>query len=426
MSLSYPRSHRSDARPTGTVGGDAGPASGRDRGDHLAIVIGVSGERVDQVHVVPSARTGVTAALAGRPLDQAISAVGLVFAICGRAHRVAALRAVEAGRGHSAFATIEAARAGLVTVEALDQTVRNLMLDVPAAFGLVPEVPALKAVRRELAAVAASMAATPWQIPCYQSTPRNGAAPTWPPPDFRSAVRKLAARMDGILPGEGAAPPTTATALRRMVRADPGPLGRVLAAALEEPPESVPPPRLLDGWTLSGLGAALRGSDAEAFVLRPTWRGRPAETGSLVRWADDPLIRDLWAQGAPLAARLVARWRDLTHGLARLEALARGEETAMADPSAGAADSDGSGLAAVDTARGLLVHRLAERQGVIKDWHILAPTEWTFHPAGVLPATVAGWPAHDAAALTRRVRLLVAALDPCVRCNIAIEEAGHA
>jgi len=426
MSLSYPSSDRSGVRPTGTVGGEAGPTSGRDRGYDLSIVIGVSRDRVDQVHVVPSARSGVAGALAGRPVDQAISTVGMVFAICGRAHTVAALRAVEAGRGHPALAAVEAARAVLVTVEALDQTVRNLMLDVPAAFDLVPDVPALKAVRRDLATVAASMAATPWQIPCYQSTSQSGAAPTWPPPDLGPAVRKLAVRVGGSLPGEGAAPPASASALRRMVRADPGPLGRVLAAALEEPTEAVPPPRVLDGWTLSAMGEALRSSDTEAFVLRPTWRSRPAETGSLARWSDDPLIRDLWTQGAPLTARLVARWLDLTHGLSRLEALARGEETAMAGLSAAAAEPDGAGLAAVETARGLLVHRLAERQGVIEDWQILAPTEWTFHPAGALAATVVGWPARDAAALARRVRLLVAALDPCVRCDMAIEEAGHA
>jgi len=90
------------------------------------------------------------------------------------------------------------------------------------------------------------------------------------------------------------------------------------------------------------------------------------------------------------------------------------------------ADRPGAGLAAVETARGLLLHRLAEVRGHIVDWRITAPTEWTFHPDGALPRAVVGWDASDREALIRRLRLLITAMDPCVTCTPHIEEAGLA
>jgi hypothetical protein len=44
---------------------------------------------------------------------------------------------------------------------------------------------------------------------------------------------------------------------------------------------------------------------------------------------------------------------------------------------------------------------------------VLAPTEWNFHPEGAAAQALAGLPS-DAPDLAPRVRLLMAALDPCV------------
>ncbi|MCY1359332.1 hypothetical protein D9M69_458960 [compost metagenome] len=46
---------------------------------------------------------------------------------------------------------------------------------------------------------------------------------------------------------------------------------------------------------------------------------------------------------------------------------------------------------------------------------MLAPTEWNFHPQGVVAQHIAGLNATESAAtVERRVRLLMAAFDPCV------------
>ncbi|MCY1312310.1 hypothetical protein D9M70_627220 [compost metagenome] len=63
---------------------------------------------------------------------------------------------------------------------------------------------------------------------------------------------------------------------------------------------------------------------------------------------------------------------------------------------------------------------------------VLAPTEWNFHPQGVVAQTIAaldgGQPAENA---ERRVRLLMAAFDPCVPFDVthlapAGQEVQHA
>jgi len=49
---------------------------------------------------------------------------------------------------------------------------------------------------------------------------------------------------------------------------------------------------------------------------------------------------------------------------------------------------------------------------------VLAPTEWNFHPEGVAAQALAALP-PDMPGLAARVRLLMAALDPCVPFEIA-------
>jgi Ni,Fe-hydrogenase I large subunit len=77
---------------------------------------------------------------------------------------------------------------------------------------------------------------------------------------------------------------------------------------------------------------------------------------------------------------------------------------------------DGIGLGRVEAARGSLAHRVEIADGHIRRYQILAPTEWNFHPRGVLAqGLIESGPWH----LDERLaRLLVTALDPCVPYQI--------
>jgi len=143
------------------------------------------------------------------------------------------------------------------------------------------------------------------------------------------------------------------------------------------------------------------------FAAAPRWRGRCAHTGT-------------WSR-----LRAASPRPDSAHALlgSRIAELAR-----LCLPDGAAWLQWGSlptgpnqGLAWVEMARGLLVHQvtLNPQSPRVQACQVLAPTEWNFHPEGVAAQALAALPAHAQA----QVRLLMAALDPCVPFQI---EADHA
>ncbi|MDD5249838.1 MAG: hypothetical protein PHY45_12675 [Rhodocyclaceae bacterium] len=172
-----------------------------------------------------------------------------------------------------------------------------------------------------------------------------------------------------------------------------------IEAALRAVPE---PPSPGDAPLLPALAAAQTLAlwprlDA-AFAAAPAYYGRAASTGALAR---HPELLSL----APLLARVAARMADLTapHGLGRVSA---------------AAVAPGIGRAAVETARGLLLHEIVLDGERVADYVIVAPTEWNFHPAGMLKAWLEGAPAAHAEEMRAAAARAMLALDPCVRWEI--------
>lgn len=143
-----------------------------------------------------------------------------------------------------------------------------------------------------------------------------------------------------------------------------------------------------------------------AFAAAPEYRAAPASTGALAR---HPELQ----RNSGLAARILARAADLTSsaGLGHTSAVQV---------------SEGIGRAAVETARGLLLHEIALDGDVVTDYTIVAPTEWNFHPSGALKSLLEGMAAPDAAAAAAAVRRAVLAFDPCVRAHIDVREGRSA
>ena len=82
----------------------------------------------------------------------------------------------------------------------------------------------------------------------------------------------------------------------------------------------------------------------------------------------------------------------------------------------------GEGMAWTEMARGLLVHWVRLEGAAherVAAYRVLAPTEWNFHPHGVLASALQALPA-GAAANDAAARLAVA-FDPCVRFRMASE-----
>lgn len=175
---------------------------------------------------------------------------------------------------------------------------------------------------------------------------------------------------------------------------------------------ATPPLRTVEALDLGFLETALGGADAAAFVAAPTWQGACCETTLYTRYQNQPLLIELSKQYengilTRLAAILIAI------------ATATDALTAPTPPAAGQilCPAPGIALAAVAAARGILVHRVVMERGLVRDYHILAPTEWNFHPQGVAArglATLAP-SAHQ----QPWARLYLTALDPCVDFQLA-------
>jgi hypothetical protein len=178
--------------------------------------------------------------------------------------------------------------------------------------------------------------------------------------------------------------------------------------------------RLPDAELVGRLGSEAGGR----FAGVPDWEGLPRETGCFNRQQARPAFAP-WraAYGNGLAARLVARWLEI-HALRRnldrrLRRLA--DKPLIAKPRPRRAD--GRGLAQVQTSRGLLIHFVEVRDGRVADYRYVAPTEWNFHPAGLLPRALVGQPATNLPELRRRIGLFLQAVDPCVDFDLRLHGA---
>lgn len=163
----------------------------------------------------------------------------------------------------------------------------------------------------------------------------------------------------------------------------------------------------LQSARLRQLAQSLR--DEPDFVLRPTWLGQCAETGAWSR------LRQRHAQSRPSAGtRLSARWLELVE-LAAADPTAPSQGSAPLLATGALKLAEGQALAWCEMARGLLLHWVQlDADGRVRDYRVLAPTEWNFHPDGALAQALAALSPDDTVA----ARTLAAAFDPCVVCTV--------
>jgi coenzyme F420-reducing hydrogenase alpha subunit len=148
------------------------------------------------------------------------------------------------------------------------------------------------------------------------------------------------------------------------------------------------------------------------------WLGTPVETGALARAADHPKVREIAEH--PVAARVVARLVELASIPTRVRNVAAGDPPRWVR---GVRREAGRGLAAVETARGTLIHSVAVQGGRIESWRIVAPTEWNFHPQGAFVRGLRGTQAESAERARTAAQRFAFALDPCVASEVTVAHA---
>ena len=168
----------------------------------------------------------------------------------------------------------------------------------------------------------------------------------------------------------------------------------------------------------------LQQTDADRFVALPEWGAQPCETTPLTRQIAHPLIQSLLpSYGAGLLTRMVARLLELASLPARLQQLLHelmSGRAAKADAQMEVHGDGESGLGMVEAARGRLIHRVAQADGIIRRYQILAPTEWNFHPEGVVARGLLGLVADNDHLLKHYAGLFINAVDPCVGYRLEV------
>lgn len=368
----------------------------------LTIGVRWDGERIVAVNLDSARPVAACRILEGRPAAEALALVPRLFSLCGRAQAAAAALALAASGSLAAPAT--AALERRVAVESILECLWRLLHDLPRALDEPSRLDPLAPVRRDLLAALADGA--------------EGALA-----GALAGLRRLLAR-EVLGPGEG--PGHDADAYRQWLASAPTPVAAWLAALdargfgdWGHGATPLMPPR---PGTEALRHLAGRLEREPGFADRPDWLGRPVETGALAARQEEPLVRQLrQVRGHGCATRFAARLADL-RGL--VDGLADGDPL----PLTGSLSlGEAAGLGWVQTARGLLLHRVAcTPTGQVASYRVLAPTEWNFHPGGALVGGLEAQPAANAADLQRGVTLAVLALDPCVGYDLALESTGAA
>jgi coenzyme F420-reducing hydrogenase alpha subunit len=352
----------------------------------LRLRLRVAGGAVTEVRLQSTRPDVARTLLGGRPRDDAAAIVPRLFSVCSQSQAAASALACAAAAGEAPDASALERWRAAVAAETLRETAWRTLLDWPRALGENPDAGAIAAARRAASAEA------------HGATARAAVAAAV----FGNDADAFLA-IDDLVAFDRWAERGATAAARHVGRARDDDTAAAVADA----------PLLHAG--LAPWEAVAAAIDADPrFASAPLWHGAPAETGALARRADDPLVRALLRRHPSRApARFVARLRELA------QLLVGDEESVVGARSL----PGGRGLAWVENARGLLVHDVRLAGGRIGRYTIVAPTEWNFHPAGVLAQTLAGSPAGDPDGLRRRAGRLVHSLDPCVACEVTVDDA---
>jgi Ni,Fe-hydrogenase I large subunit len=381
----------------------------------LHVVLRYRAGRTESVEVRSTRPVVASRVLAGRGVLEACRVVPRLFSVCGRSQGVAAAAASEAAAAHTAPESVVAARRRLVAVEMMQDGFLQALVEWPRtwhdAAAAEAAMPTVAASRKALEARAAALAGAlePGAATVHTATLRATEAA------LVEAAEPLAQAALGDSAGAWLAR-VAAEGFDVWIDAAATPTARALRHALELGTFGASDVALLPEADASMVAALVQQMDAdETFERAPQWQGAPAETGAMARANGDPIVGQAVARhGRSAFARCLAR-------LAELAALAsgRGVGSIGALP-AGAGD----GVGWVETARGLLVHRVRkDRDGRVAAWRIVAPTEWNFHPRGVLAAGLTRAQAGAAASALRKARWLVQSLDPCVTARVEVAHA---
>ncbi|MEJ2692329.1 MAG: nickel-dependent hydrogenase large subunit [Candidatus Thiodiazotropha sp.] len=375
--------------------------------------------RVRQVRILSSRPLQLPLLFEGKRVTEVLQTIPLLYGICATAQASAAVTACRQALGLGVDERIRLAESMLVWFEMSREHLWRVLIDWPAFIGETVERPQLPGLSRLVPDAQQALFDRTASAFTLQPVAR------FDPHTLAGQIERLSHTLELAVFGIPAADwhaMESVHELEAWVAAKGTPAARYLAqltdvgmAQLGE--TSIEP---LPAIEAAPLHQRLAQADADRFIARPEWYETPRETGSLTRQSEHPLIRAMRLRyGRGLLTRLVARLLELASIPCHLTGILHRLGQELEPESVPQATSEpGRGLGVVEAARGRLIHRTCVAGDTIQRYQILAPTEWNFHPAGLVAEGLLGLSRGDESSLRHQARLFINAVDPCVDYGI--------
>jgi hypothetical protein len=377
----------------------------------LAIRLSTAGGAVRSVAIRSSRPVMVADVFCGKRIEECREMLPLLFSVCATAQTCAGVRACEGALGLPMLPAVEQIRERLVRMETVREHLWRILLDWPAFVGGAADRESMAeavALHREY-----RLALCPDQDPFQVGILRCSTGD--------SLLGGILDRLDGLLQRAVFGMPKSRwleLTQEDALTAWAGKRATTAAALIDD----------LVKQGLRGIGGCLvdplpmleplrleRAMRDIAYLQQPQWSGSCRETSCLTRTRSALLERLQRVYGNGLLVRLVSRLSELAQLAGSL--LPSRAETSMESGAGSVAPPVGVGQVAA--ARGQLAHRVELEGERIASYRILAPTEWNFHPRGVVARALSSLKAGPRQ-LEQQARLLINAVDPCVGYELAI------
>ena len=376
---------------------------------HIRLDAVVRDGRLVATRLVTTRDDGLVGRLAGRRLEEIPALVSRLFPLCGMAHAIAALTAIEQALSIEVSPAQFAWRELVLLAERGAALGWRILMDWPPLLDEAPAVRACAEFRRAAAAV--NRTASPgqlWQI--------GGGHRQLDRITLGVEIAALARMLDALFPEAG--DQLSLRELELAIERGRSVPARLIRFARQQLPAAYGHHELpmLSRKDAPWFAARLAGE--ARFSTAPTLDGVPAEVGPLAA-ERHALVSAAAAQwGKTLATRLLACALDASVTAAALRRTA--ERVADCEPLAFDRARSGRGAGVVETARGPLAYFIEAANGRARSLRNVAPTEWNFHADGPFMAALRAAPRTSDP--LRAARMLAASFDPCVPLNIVVAD----
>jgi Ni,Fe-hydrogenase I large subunit len=386
----------------------------------ILIQLSCQQERIQKVAVRSSRPLQLTHLFEGKSVQELLGIVPMLYSVCATAQASAAVQACRQAMDIDVNSSLKTAESMLVTMETAREHLWRILID----WSNQVDVP----VNRSLVASLAHLLPQAKQA-CFKDSDLFTLQPNLKLDQerFSSVIEQLAKTLADSIFSRSSADWYALTSVEEFdawLEVTSTPAALLLRRIRDNQSAQLADAgcHILPTFDPQAICQRLAAEDADRFIAAPDWKGDVFETTPLTRTVAHPLLQQLATRyGYGLLTRMVARLLELASIPARLrdqlQALVSGPvDTESESPKLGAQE----GLGVVEAARGRLVHRAVVDKGVISGYQILAPTEWNFHPRGVVAKGLLTLPVTTLATLKQQADLFINAVDPCVGYRLEI------